>query len=75
MEPRYVVVELQTNTDGVVGNIVNAYDSIAEAEACYHTILAAAALSTLPKHAAIMFSNEGFPLKHECYTHVVESEA
>lgn len=72
--PKYIVVELQTASDGTVGNIVTAFDDINLAEAKYHTILASAATSNLAKHAAIMFSEEGFPIKNECYTHEVVGE-
>lgn len=72
--PKYIVVELQTAANGTVGNIVTAYDDINLAEAKYHTILAAAATSNLAKHAAIMFSEEGFPIKNECYTHEAAEE-
>ena len=72
--PKYIVVELQTAANGTVGNIVTAFDDLNLAEAKYHTILAAAASSNLSKHAAIMFSEEGFPIKNECYTHEVAAE-
>ena len=65
----YVVIELQKNTDGAVANIVNAYETQAEAESKYHSILAAAAISELPCHSAIIVSEEGFPVAHQCYKH------
>lgn len=65
----YIVVELQKNEQGVVSNIVTAYDALAEAESKYYTILAAAAISTVPVHSAIIVSEEGFPVKHQCYKH------
>jgi len=74
MEPKYIVVEIQTSDAGVVSTIVNSYDGRNAAEAKFHTILASAAASSVAKHAAIMFSEEGFPLRHECYTHIVEEE-
>ena len=72
--PKYIVVELQTAANGTVGNIVTDFDDRNLAEAKYHTILAAAAVSNLAKHAAIMFSEEGFPLRNECYNHIAEEE-
>jgi hypothetical protein len=65
----YIVVELQTNNAGVVSNIVTSFDTLAEAESKYYTILAAAAISTIPVHSAIIVSEEGFPAKHQCYKH------
>ena len=70
--PKYIVVEIQTAANGTVATIVNDYADRNAAEARFHTILAAAAASTLAKHAAIMFSEEGFPLRNECYTHEAE---
>ena len=72
--PKYIVVEIQTSANGAVATIVNDYADQKQAEARFHTILAAAATSSLAKHSAIMFSEEGFPLRHECYTHVEEPE-
>ena len=65
----YIVIELQKNDQGVVSNIVTAFDSLAEAESKYYTILAAAAISKVPVHSAIIVSEEGFPVKHQCYKH------
>ena len=66
----YIVTEIQTNANGQVA-VVEPYvtESKDAAENKYHTILAYAAQSTLPKHAAIMYSEEGFTLKSECYKH------
>lgn len=60
-------------------NVFWLYDEDADkamlkAESKFHEILAAAALSETATHAAILFTSEGFPMKHECYNHVVEEE-
>lgn len=65
----FIVVELQKNAEGVVSNIVTAHDTQPEAESKYHSVLAAAAVSELPVHSAILVSEEGFPVKHQCYKH------
>lgn len=70
----YIVIELQTNADGAVGNLVYKYDSRDEAEAKYHSILAAAAISALPVHAAVMLTNAGTMVKSEFYRHGGEPE-
>jgi len=67
MSNSYVVIELQTNEDGTVGNLVWSFDNRPQAEQQYHTVLAAAAVSTLPKHAAIMMDNSGLPILRQCY--------
>lgn len=69
MEPKYIVVECQTNADGTVGNLISAYDTRNEAESAYHTVLASAAISTLPVHAAIISTTEGSVLESRCFFH------
>ena len=65
----YLVIELQVNIDGAVGNIVTAYDNRSEAESHYHTVLAAAAVSSVPKHSAVLIDDEGAVLGSMCYQH------
>ena len=69
---KYIVVEIQTAANGTVATIVNDYEDRNAAEARFHAVLAAAAASSLKTHAAIMFSNEGFPIRYESYTHEAE---
>ena len=65
----YIVIELQKNADGHVSNIVTEHASLAEAESKYYTVLAAAAVSKIPVHSAIIVSEEGFPVRNQCYKH------
>lgn len=65
----YIVIELQKNAKGEVSNLVYAFDNLAEAESKYHSILAAAAVSNLPVHSAIIVSEEGFSVANKCYKH------
>ena len=65
----YIVVELQKNAEGVVSNIVTSHETLAAAESKYYSVLAAAAVSEIPVHSAIIVSEEGFPVRHECYKH------
>lgn len=64
----YIVIELQTN-GGQTAHIVSAHATREAAESKYHTVLAAAAVSSVEKHAAIIVSEEGFPIMHQCYVH------
>lgn len=66
----YIVIELQTNEE--TATIVNAYEDKELAEQRYHSILAAAAVSAVRIHAAVMLSAEGYYIKSEYYTHKVE---
>lgn len=65
----YIVIELQKNAEGVVSNIVTSHETLAEAESKYYSVLAAAAVSEIPVHSAIVVSEEGFPVRHACYKH------
>lgn len=65
----FIVLEIQLNANDQVATLVNAYADRFDAENKYHTVLAAAAKSTLPKHAASMFDEEGMMIKHEYFTH------
>lgn len=65
----YITVELQTNNAGVVSNIVTSFDTLAAAESHYYSILAAAAVSVVPVHSAILISSDSFPIRNQCYKH------
>lgn len=69
MDRKYIVIELQTATDGTVGNIVRAYDDRLQAESAYHSVLAAAATSKVPVHAAVMIGSDGDYVDAHCYRH------
>ena len=74
---KYLVIEIQTNTDGSVGNLVYAYDNRNEAESKYHAVLAAAAISALPMHTCDLIQADGVLLARQSYAHeqeVVEGE-
>ena len=66
---KYLVTEIQKFEGGAMATPSWAFDTLASAEGKFHTVLAAAAGSALPVHAAILFTEEGFPLRHECYKH------
>ncbi len=65
----YIVIELQKNAEGVVSNIVTSHNNLAEADSKYYSVLASAAVSQIPVHSAIIVSEEGFPVRHQCYKH------
>lgn len=64
---KYIVMEIQSGD--IVSTIVNHYETRQEAESAFHQILFAAAVSSIPSHSAVMISDEGFPLRNECYKH------
>lgn len=63
----FIVIELQTNADGTVGNLVWSFDNRSQAESKYHAVLSAAAISTLPVHAACLMDATGRLLDRGCY--------
>ena len=69
---KYITIEIQTAANGTVSTVVNQDDTRPAAESRYHTILAAAAVSVLPVHAAILMTNDGFVLMSESYEHQVQ---
>lgn len=81
MITQYYIIELQTYANGEYGHIVHvAYDADPEiarfkAESKYHEVLAAAAISTLPQHAAVVVTSGGFPILHQCYEHKQEEQS
>lgn len=66
---KYIVIELQKSTEGVVSNIVTEHPTLNEAESKYFSVMAAAAVSEIPVHSAIIVSEEALPVRHEFYNH------
>lgn len=71
---KYIVIELQESADGQVSNIVTSHDTANEAESKYHTILASAAVSSVPVHSAVMLNSHGGYSNSQSYDHTQESE-
>ena len=65
----YIVIEIQTSA--TVATIVNSYEDRNQAESKYHQILTAAALSSVPKHSAVLMNDVGQTIKNETYIHEV----
>ena len=66
---KYIVIELQTNSQGAVANLVTSHDTREQAESKYYTVLASAAVSNVTKHAAIIADSEGGFIASHCYSH------
>lgn len=69
MEKKYVVLEIQTMSNGQVACLTTPYDGQMQAESSYHTVLAAAALSNLPRHAAVLLTSDGSVQMSQYYEH------
>ena len=65
----FIVIEIQTSAAGSVATLTWQYDSLNSAEAKFHSVLAAAAVSSLPCHAACILTNAGTIVKSEFYRH------
>ena len=55
----YIVIEIQKTANGNVSTLVTQHTNRFEAEAKYHTVLAAAAVSSLPAHGAVILTDTG----------------
>lgn len=77
---QYYIIEIQQYEDGEFGHIVHwAYDedpgkALNKGESKFYEVLAAAAVSDLPQHGAILISSTCEPLMEKCYRHGGENE-
>lgn len=63
----YIVLEIQASD--TIATTINSYEDRNTAESRYHQILAAAAMSTIPHHSAVLMNEVGDTLKSDSYTH------
>ena len=68
----YIVIELQKSASGTVSNIVTQHETRDDAESKYHQILGVAAVSDVYQHSAVLLTDTGIEIMHQCYTHVDE---
>ena len=64
----FAVIEIQKN-GATATPITTLYGDKGEAYNKYHTVLAAAAVSTVQEHSAILISEEGCYMFHEKFVH------
>lgn len=78
---QYYILEIQQYVNGEYGHIVHfAYDADPnlarlKAESKYHEVLSAAAISTLPSHAATLLTADGRAVMNQCYKHAIQEES
>lgn len=65
----FLVIEIQTNADNTVGTLVTQHETMAQAENKYYTVLAYAAISDLPMHAAMLCYSNGNLIMSKCFSH------
>lgn len=66
---KYIVMEIQTAADETVATLVTQKDTLSEAQSTYYMILASAAVSQIPYHAAVLLTNEGITLMSMGFDH------
>ena len=77
---QFYVVEVQQYENGEYGHIVHCANdedmqkARNKGESKYHEVLAAAAVSDLPQHGAILFGSDCQPLMDKCYKHGGDNE-
>ena len=69
---KYIVIELQKNTDGTISNTAWTFDDRNQAESKYYSVLSYAAVSNLPKHSVTLLHEEGYIIRYESYSHGVQ---
>ena len=70
----YIIMEVQIFADGGISTPCYAYSDKNRAEQKYHTILASAAVSKLPRHTCLMLMDDGRVIRSESYEHPIEPE-
>lgn len=68
----YVAIELKTKADGSFEVSTYKKDNRDDAEKAYHSILAVAATSEHPVHAAVILNEFGTTIRSEYYKHEVQ---
>lgn len=72
----YIVLEVQKNLDGT-GTIVTpipVYNTLPEAESCWHSKLALACISSVPVHTIILMDDDANTIRRETYLHQPQPE-
>lgn len=67
----YIVLEIQSD-DIQAGTLVTSFTDKNKAESKFHTVLSAAAISSVPIHSAVLLTDMGKTLKTETYKHQTE---
>ena len=71
---QYLVIEIQTSADGKVATLITQKDDLNEATSVFYSVLSAAAVSSVPLHAAVLMMNNGAVVKRETFDHTGGAE-
>ena len=72
MDEKYLVMEIQRGGD-TISNIVTAYNSLAEAEHQFYTVAAAAAISNVERHSAVLLNQDGLLIERKTFVHIANA--
>ena len=65
----FIVIEIQVDSQSHVATLVTQHENRNAADAAYHMILAAAAVSNVPIHSAVMLTDDGGYVCGQSYRH------
>ena len=65
----FIVIEIQTNADGSVGNFVWSFGTLDDAFSKYHSVLSEAAVSSLLVHSCVVLRNDGQQIAAQSFKH------
>ena len=65
----FIVIELQRNGNQMA-NIVTAHETLQDAQYKFHTVAAAAAISSVEKHSVILLDDDGFTIEKTIFEHI-----
>lgn len=65
----FIVLEIQKTSETEVANLVSTHTNRNEAESKFHQVLSAAAISNIPKHSAVLLTDDGVCIKRESFVH------
>lgn len=64
-----MLLKYKKTSDNRVLTLVNTFETRNEADSKYHFVLAAAAVSDLPRHGAVILSDAGYQIAGYMYAH------
>ena len=65
----FIIIEIQKDANGNVATLITQQSNRDQADSTYHTILASAAVSSLPEHGAVMLTSDCGFIMGQCYRH------
>lgn len=63
----YYIIEIQKQLDGSCAHLIHTADAANQADSVYYGVISAAAISEVPQHSVVMFSDAGTEFKAKCY--------